>query len=134
MAIKRDAADTMFSDAVRMSRGYQCEHCKVMGMKGMGHPMIDLAHIYSRKHKSTRWDTLNGLSLCRACHMNFEANPLDFTNWLTGYVGQGYLDILNEKRNRIQKTTKLYRKEVAAHYRAEIKLMEQGPHDLVSFQ
>ena len=72
--IKRTAADAMFSDAVRLSRGYQCEHCKVIGMKGAGYPMIDLAHIYSRKHKSVRWDTMNGLCICRACHMEHHAD------------------------------------------------------------
>jgi hypothetical protein len=41
---------------------------------------------------------------------------------------------LNEKRQRIQKTTAAYRKEITKHYRQQIKLMEQGAHDLVSFQ
>jgi hypothetical protein len=134
MAIKRDIADAMFSDAVRMSRGYKCERCGIQGEKGMGFPMLDLAHIYSRRHKSTRWDTLNGLCLCRTCHMEFESGPIDFTRWLEEYVGAGYLEILGEKRNQIFKTTKLTRKEIAAHYRAEIKLMEAGDHDLVSYQ
>lgn len=132
--IRRCPADTAFSDALRLSRGYVCEHCHVQGEKGLGYPMMDMAHIYSRKHKAIRWDTLNGLCLCRACHMAFEADGVDFTRFLDSYVGKGYMDLLREKRNQIQKDTKAYRKEVAAHYREQIRLMEAGQHDLVSFQ
>jgi len=128
MAIKRCPADIAFSTAIRMAKNYTCEHCGKSG----GH--TEAAHIYGRANKSVRWDTLNILCLCHTCHRTFTANPLDFENWLKGYVGSGYLDILNEKRQRIQKTTAAYRKEVAKHYRAQIKLMEQGPHDLESFQ
>ena len=129
MAIKRDPADIWFSTAVRMSRGNKCEYCGKVGTKQ------DLAHIYGRRAKSVRWDTLNGLCLCaHPCHHEFTANPLDFTDWLIGYLGQGYLDILNEKRNVMLPTTKAYRQAVAKHYREQIKLMEAGHHDLVSYQ
>jgi len=128
MSIKRCPADIAFSQSVRMSRNFTCEHCKQSGGR------TELAHIYGRRFKSVRWDTLNGLCLCHTCHRQFTENPLDFTKWLQEYVGQGYLDILNEKRNTIFKTTKPIRAEIAKHYRKEIKLMEAGPHDLVSFQ
>ncbi len=134
MGIKRCPADIAFSDALRLSRNYTCEHCGKVGGKGHGTPQMDMAHIYGRRHKSVRWDTLNGLCLCRHCHQSFTENPLDFEAWLRGYLGQGYLDILNEKRNRIFKTTKPIRAEIAKHYRAELKLLEAGPHDLVSYQ
>ena len=128
MAVKRDPADTQFSIALRMSRNNTCEHCANTERQ------MHMAHIYGRRAKSVRWDTMNGLCLCSTCHMDFTANPLDFEAWLREYVGQGYMDILNEKRNRIFKTTKAIRKEIARHYRAEIKLLEAGPHDLVSYQ
>lgn len=126
--IKISAADSAFSKAARMSRNNTCEHCKRTDGK------MEAAHIYGRANKSVRWDTLNILCLCFRCHLDFTANPLDFETWLKRYVGQGYLDILNEKRHQIQKDTAAYRKEVAAHYRAEIRKMEAGQHDLVSFQ
>jgi hypothetical protein len=126
--IRRCPADAAFSSAIRMARNNTCEHCKRTDGK------MEAAHIYGRSNKSVRWDTLNILCLCFRCHLDFTANPLDFETWLKRYVGQGYLDILNEKRHQIQKDTKTYRKEVAAHYREQIRLMEKGPHDLVSFQ
>ena len=128
MGIKRDPADIAFSNAVRMARGHTCEHCASEDRQ------MHLAHIFGRRAKSVRWDTLNGLCLCSYCHREFTENPLDFEKWLRDYVGQGYLDILNEKRRVTFKTTKTIRSEIARHYRQQIKLMELGPHDLVSYQ
>lgn len=128
MAIKRCPADIAFSEAIRYSKSYRCEHCH----KNTGR--MECAHIYGRANKSVRWDTLNALCLCHSCHRNFTANPLDFERYCKDYLGEGFLTILNEKRQRIQKTTKAYRSDVAKHYRAELKLMEAGPHDLVSYQ
>lgn len=128
MAIKRCPADAAFSTAVRIARNHTCEHC------GRSEGKMEAAHIYGRAAKSVRWDTLNILCLCHTCHRNFTANPLDFESWLKEYVGQGYLDLLNEKRQRMFKTTKQVRAEVAKHYREQIKLLEAGPHDLVSYQ
>ena len=126
MAVKRCPADAAFSKAVRMARP-ACEYCGRTDT-------LEAAHIYGRRSKSVRWDTLNILVLCHHHHRVFTENPVEFTVWMQGYLGQGYLDILNEKRNRIFKTTKAIRSEIAKHYREQIKLMESGPHDLVSYQ
>jgi hypothetical protein len=135
VGIKRDAADAAFSDAVRYSKNYTCEHCNISGGKrNSGLPNMELAHIYGRRHKSIRWDTLNGLCLCSTCHQMFTESPVTFTRWLEGYVGTGYLDILTEKRNTIFKTNKAMRACIAKHYRQELRNMEAGPHDLVSYQ
>ena len=128
MAIKRCPADAAFSTAVRMSRGNMCEHCHTQDGK------MEAAHIYGRRFKSVRWDTLNILCLCHTCHRHFTECPTEFTYWLQEYVGQGYLDILNEKRNQIFRTTKTIRSDIAKHYRGQIKLLEAGNHDLVSYQ
>jgi hypothetical protein len=129
MTIKRCPADAAFSIALRHSRFDECEHCKRKDGK------MECAHIFGRRCKSVRWDTLNALCLCHSCHHTFTANPLDFTSWLQEYVGQGYLDILNEKRNQILKTTKPMRQDIAKHYRVEYKRMvNEGNYNLVSYQ
>jgi hypothetical protein len=120
MATKRCPADTAFSNAVRLSKGYQCEHCH----KSDG--TMECAHIFGRRHKSIRWDTMNALCLCHACHRKFTENPVSFTRFLEATAGRGYLDILNEKKNRIFKVTPTIRKEIAAHYRAQVKELESG--------
>lgn len=128
MGIKRDAADAAFSDCIRFAKSYRCEHC------GKNQGQMECAHIFGRANKSVRWDTLNALCLCHYCHRVFTAEPVAFTRWLEGYVGAGYLEILNEKKNRIQKTTAAYRKEVAKHYRQQLRIMQAGRHELESFQ
>lgn len=126
MSIKRCPADIAFSKAVRLARP-ACEYCGRTDT-------LEAAHIYGRRAKSVRWDTLNVIVLCHHHHRYFTENPIEWTRWLEGYVGRGYLDILNEKRNQIFKTTKTIRAEIAKHYRGQIKLLEAGDHELVSYQ
>jgi hypothetical protein len=53
---------------------------------------------------------------------------------LTETYGEGYLDILIEKRNQIMKTDASLRKDIAKHYRQELKRMERdNSRDLVSW-
>jgi len=50
-------------------------------------------------------------------------------------IGTGALDILREKRDRTFKITKADEKEIAAHYRKELKNMEKtGIREFTSFQ
>jgi hypothetical protein len=78
---------------------------------------------------------MNVLCLCHTCHQNFTSNPLDFDSWVRRYLGQGHVDLLNEKRRQIFKTTAESRKEITAHYNRQIKLLEADPsHQLESFQ
>ncbi len=133
-AIKRAAEDAAFSDAIRLAKDYTCEHCSKVGGKSKDLPQIDCAHIYGRRFKSVRWDAMNALCLCHTCHREFTESPLDFEVWLKSYLGHGYLEILNEKRNQILKVTKSLRSEIAKHYRAEVKRMtETGCRQLVSW-
>ena len=128
MSIKRCPADAAFSNAIRLNKNHTCEHC------GRSDGRTECAHIFGRRHKSVRWDTMNALSLCHGCHRKFTENPLDFTTWLQGYLGQGYLDILTEKRNQIMKTNKALRAEIAKFYRGQVKLLEAGDHELESYR
>lgn len=119
MAIKRDAADKWFSDVVRKKAGHVCESCgKVEGR-------MECAHIYGRSAKSVRWSLDNAVCLCHYCHMQFTANPLEFTAWLEGELGQGHMEMLREKWQVLMKTNKELRKEIAKHYREEFKKMDQ---------
>ena len=122
MGIKREACDKWFSDVVRLKANHVCESC---GVSGVG---MDCAHIYGRRAKSVRWSLDNAVCLCRTCHRKFTENPLDFTHWLNGYLGEGHMQILNEKRNVLMKTNKSLRKEISKHYREEHKKMVEDEH------
>ena len=125
MAIKREACDKWFSDVVRAKAGWCCEYCgKSFGGASAG---LHCAHIFGRANKSTRWSLDNAVSLCAYHHDYFGKNPVSFADWLSGYYGEGHMDILREKRNQILKTNQQLRKEISDHYRAEYRNIEQDP-------
>lgn len=125
--IKRTSADKWFSDAVRLRANNQCEHCGISGR-------TECAHIYGRRQKVVRWCADNAIALCHSCHRTFTENPLDFDKWVKAHIGEGMVDILNEKRRGILKDNKATRDAVAAHYRDEYRRMEStGCRKLVSF-
>jgi len=110
MSIKRSNADAAFSEAIRLNKNHTCEHC---GRQGR----TECAHIVGRREKTLRWCADNALSLCHSCHRHFTENPLDFTDWLREHIGEGMLEILQEKRRGILKDNKSTRDEVARHCR-----------------
>lgn len=111
MGVKITSADKEFSIAVRSMAGWKCEHCDRSGR-------TECAHLYGRRAAVTRWDMLNAVSLCHACHRRFTENPMDFTSWIES-IHPGRWDILNEKRRAHLKNNEATRKEVTAHYRTE---------------
>lgn len=119
MSIKRDAADVWFSKCVRKRANWRCEHCG-------NTETLQACHIHGRRAKSVRWDAMNCVCMCYACHRRATENPVDFTRWLEKHLGLTHLRILNEKRQRTMKTTAALRKEIAAHYREQFRLMEDG--------
>ena len=116
MGIKRSNADIAFSEAIRYAANHTCEHC---GRQGR----TECAHIVGRREKILRWCADNAFSLCHSCHRMFTENPLDFTAWVTGHIGQGMVDILQEKRRGILKDNKATRDDVAKHYREQLRKM-----------
>jgi hypothetical protein len=123
--LKREACDKWFSDVVRAKAGWCCEFCG----KSFGGPSAGLhcAHIYGRANKSTRWSLDNAVSLCAYHHDYFGRMPVEFADWLRSHYGEGHMDILQEKRNAILKTTKELRNEISAHYRNEFRKLESDP-------
>lgn len=124
--IKRTTADAMFSDAVRLAAGNTCERCKRVGR-------MECAHLFGRRIAVLRWDTLNALCLCHTCHREFTENPKTFTDWVDSKFPSLW-EMLHEKRQGFLKNNEATRKEVAAHYRQQIKKLESDPtHRLESW-
>ena len=118
MAIRRDAADVFFSKCVR-KRDMRCVVCgNTENLQAM--------HIIPRREKSVRWDGMNAITGCAACHRRYTENPLDWVRFLERYFGEAHLEILREKRQHKLKTTAALRKEIAAHYREQWKNMQPG--------
>lgn len=87
----RNKADRLWSLTVR-SRG-RCERCG----KPAGEVTLQGAHIVPRRYLKTRWDLDNGLALCSACHVYFTHYPLEFEEFVTGYIGAETFAALKEK-------------------------------------
>ena len=94
--------DEAWSKLVKLRVGNKCEYCKTTTKQIHSH------HIYSRSKKSTRWDVLNGISLCAGHHVlssTFSAHktPLEFVIWLNNYKGDDYMNRLTLKANSTSK-------------------------------
>tara|TARA_R100001591_G_scaffold59051_2_gene68896 strand:+ start:406 stop:789 length:384 start_codon:yes stop_codon:yes gene_type:complete len=126
MAVKRDAADIWFSKAVRARDG-KCLHTGRTDA-------LECAHIYGRRAKILRWSLDNAVSLTHASHRYFTENPVAFHDWLEQTLGEGHMAILREKARGHMKTNAQLRREIAKHYREELKKLEENPdYKLISF-
>lgn len=94
--------DDAWSLLVKLKAGNKCE------IQRCGKTRIQSHHIYTRRNKSTRWETMNGVCLCAWHHTlnsKFSAHgtPILFTDWLIKERGQNYVDILTIKANHTSK-------------------------------
>jgi 5-methylcytosine-specific restriction endonuclease McrA len=58
---------------------------------------LQVAHVYSRARRSTRWEPLNLFLLCPNCHMNFSA-------WVKIQLGVKGFNLLQWRANDTSKT------------------------------
>ena len=139
MAVKIKPADSAFSRCVRESHDWTCERCNAQHERGsIG---LHNSHIYSRRHRTIRWCKDNTQALCYPCHSWFGGSPADSGAWITELLGEPFIDLLREKRDTKMKISKLEEKEIAKHYRGELKILEAkratgqaGYIDFVSYQ
>ena len=121
--IKRNPADAEFSKCVRASAGYQCQKCgKQYTQSDTG---LHCSHNFSRRHRTIRWCKENALSLCYGCHQWFGGNPADSAIWLEQTIGADTIEVLREKMNSKVKVPKMEEKDIAAHYRKELKSIKE---------
>ena len=74
-------------------------------------------------------------------HQWFGGNPADSGRWVTDLLGEAHMDLLREKRDSRVKVPKSEEKEIAKHYREQLKIIqdkrlsgETGYIDFVSWQ
>ncbi|GAM63643.1 hypothetical protein JCM19232_2623 [Vibrio ishigakensis] len=79
--------------------------------------------------------------MCAYDHAWFGENPADSGRWLESFIGEGTIELLREKMRSKVKVTKAEEKEIAKHYRSELKRIEElraqgvtGYIDFVSYQ
>jgi hypothetical protein len=122
--IKVTVADSAFSKCVRERSGWACEFCSREFPEGH-RAGLHCSHYFGRRNASTRHEPLNGFSLCFRCHLHLGANPHEHSEWVRGMLGPIAYNVLCEKRQQIlRKNERPTDKELAAHFRSELKRME----------
>lgn len=82
--------DQLFSIAVR-ALGY-CERCGVTD-----YPLLQCAHIISRRYLTTRWNRDNAMCLCRGCHLWGTHRPLEWEDFVDETYGAGHYEVLKNQ-------------------------------------
>lgn len=116
--MKISPADKYFSLCVREAHNNTCETCGKVGR-------MEASHVYSRRHRTIRWDVLNIMCQCNGCHRAWHSSPLASFAWFESTYGAGRVELLREKMNSKVKVSKLEEKEIAKHYREQLKIIEQ---------
>jgi len=124
MAVKRDATDKAFSDAIRESYDYTCCHCE--GNYRHEPALMHCAHVHTRKHRSTRWNSNYGaVALCAKCHRRFTDFPVEWVQFLRNEMGSDNFDEAKRLAWSCKKYTKAEQLEIRKHYQAELKRIQQ---------
>lgn len=106
--------DALWSAAVKVKAGRQCEVCGSTGI-------LQSHHFFGRRLYVVRWDLDNGFCLCPHCHRLGEysahQSPEFFREWAVKTRGQWWLDELTARARVITK---------AAEARAKAALTLKG--------
>ena len=122
--MKRDATDAAFSDCIRERVNWTCERCGKYYPEGQRRG-LDCSHFYGRRHHSTRWHPDNAFAHCRGCHQYLGSNPAIFAKWVLDQLGDTRYDWLMQRHNQIAKYSKKEKKEIAQHYKQELKRIQE---------
>jgi hypothetical protein len=122
-SVKISKADEYFSKCVRFAADNTCAVC------GEKFDRTECSHIFSRRHRTIRWAKDNALCKCHTCHRWWHENPTESGSWFRSLVGEGFYQLLIERKNSKVRVTKLEEDEIAKHYQDQLKLMESGEQD-----
>ena len=116
--------DDAWSLLVKLRAGMKCE------IPNCGKTRLNSHHIYSRSKKSTRWDPLNGISLCVLHHTlssKFSAHKtsVEFTQWLYEYLGPEKMQLLRIRANQTSKLHPFEKELLLEELKKEIKQLKK---------
>lgn len=117
--VKIDKRDTTFSLLVRERADQLCERCGRHGSEWQ----LQCSHIFSRRHVGTRWHPDNAQCLCVTCHKWWHESPALSGVWIRELLGDGFIDLLEERKNQIKKYPPVVREDIHKHLKSEYKKM-----------
>lgn len=118
--MKITPADKAFADCVKFKDRNTCQKC------GIQRDRMECSHIHSRRHRTIRWCKENAITKCHNCHRWWHENPTESGVWFENKYGSGAVEVLKEKKNSRVKVSKLEEKDIAKHYREQLKLMKEA--------
>jgi hypothetical protein len=126
--MKISPADKAFADCVKYEAKNICARC------GVQRERAECSHIHGRRHRTIRWCKDNAICKCHTCHRWWHENPTESGEWFKEKYGEERVNILLIKKNMRQKVSKIEEKEIAKHYRQQLKLMKEGQETFESWQ
>lgn len=123
--IKISYIDRLFSKYIRARAGWKCERCGKY--YGPGHSGLHCSHLFSRRHKATRFNPSNAFSHCFGCHAFLGGNPVYFTGWAEGYLGEDTVEALKQQAMTPTKLTDADKKQIAADIRGWLEELGEKP-------
>lgn len=120
-AVKRWPSDKWFSLCVRERTNWVCQCCNKHLERGAMN--LHCSHLFSRRHRATRWHPDNAFAHCFSCHEKLGGDPIEFSIWATSTLGPAKVNKLRVLANSTLKMTAQDRKYVAAHYKREHERM-----------
>lgn len=137
--IKRTSLDDVFSQCIREAADWTCQRCSREFPERKGRE-FQASHFISRKFNSLRWHPSNVFALCGTCHHEVGSNPAEHTRLARSLLGDGALEMVLERKERICRYRDSDKREMAKHYRSELeRLLElrrqgvTGPIELVAY-
>ena len=121
--MKRSQADMYFSNCIRERADWVCEYSGKDFKHN--HGGLHCSHFYGRRARTVRWDADNAFAHGCYEHKYLGENPALFSTWAINLRGQGWYDLLTEKWREVRKISKLEEKDIAKHYREQLKIMEK---------
>jgi len=110
--------DTAWSQLVKLLGNNKCAYCN-------SEQDLHSHHIHTRKNKSTRWDTDNGICLCADHHVHnifFSAHrtPYKFLRWMYVLKGIVFMQKLVIKANSTVKRFNFEKQELLKELQTQI--------------
>jgi 5-methylcytosine-specific restriction endonuclease McrA len=97
--IKRDKADAVFSNYIRIKAGWICEKCGKLCTPST----MDASHYYGRGKESVRFDDENVRALCKGCHKRMGGHTKqevgEYDLWMKELLGEKRYNALRLRAN-----------------------------------
>ena len=138
--MKNATIDRTFSILIRESYEYTCQYPSCPDCGNIPGGADDCSHYYGRRYLGGRWLPDNCVVLCRQRHNYLDKHYHEHVDFVRNHIGEDRFQMLTERLQSNYPYSGAEKKEIHAHYRAELKRVrderkngKQGHIPLVSY-